>query len=388
MKFGVREICDVVLKAKANQKVGNKIFYKGEPVIYFDTLKTSSMEGAATTVYAQGGRGNSRLVAWEGERTVTFTMEDALISPAGFMILSGAGLIEATTSKPIYVHVTEQTDSTELSMSGSNLQLDIMLKQTPAEHDDADIYVMLLDDNGEVSSEPFKAKKTTIAATETTTAKTVYRITFDKADDNYTPYSTQMNGEVPLAELVAEWTDTNKTAVKKYKTSKIPVLVDYYTEKKSGAQQIDITPDKFGGNYYLEASTLFRTQAGVDMPAEFIIPNCKIQSNFTFTMASSGDPSSFTFTMDAFPDYTRFDRSKKVLAAIQIIDQGIGTTELERESTLAGFTHHADVDGAIVKDKDTAFGTAPGSSIAVSTTETPKEPGDGEDSGNNGNTGG
>ena len=52
------------------------------------------------------------------------------------------------------------------------------------------------------------------------------------------------------------------------------------------------------------------------MPAEFIIPNCKIQSNFTFTMASSGDPSTFTFTMDAFPDYLRFDHSKKVLAAI------------------------------------------------------------------------
>jgi hypothetical protein len=58
------------------------------------------------------------------------------------------------------------------------------------------------------------------------------------------------------------------------------------------------------------------------MPAEFIIPNCKIQSNFTFTMASSGDPSTFTFTMDAFPDYTRFDRTKKVLAAIQIISTG------------------------------------------------------------------
>mgnify|MGYP007111707467 FL=1 len=104
MKFGVREICDVVLKAKANQRVGNKIFYKNEPVIYFDTLKTSSMEGAATTVYAQGGRGNSRLVAWEGERTVTFTMEDALISPAGFMILSGAGLIQGSEKAKLKVH--------------------------------------------------------------------------------------------------------------------------------------------------------------------------------------------------------------------------------------------------------------------------------------------
>ena len=98
------------------------------------------------------------------------------------------------------------------------------------------------------------------------------------------------------------------------------VLVDYYVEKKTGAQQIEITPDKFGGNYYLEASTLFRNTAGVDMPAEFIIPNCKIQSNFTFNMASSGDPSTFTFTMDAFPDYTRFDHTKKVLAAIQILE--------------------------------------------------------------------
>jgi len=102
MKFGVREICDVVLRAKNRMQVGNKIFYKNEPVIYFDTLKTSSLEGAATTVYANGGRGNARLVAWEGERTITFTMEDALISAEGFMILSGAGLIAATSDKPIY----------------------------------------------------------------------------------------------------------------------------------------------------------------------------------------------------------------------------------------------------------------------------------------------
>lgn len=37
-------------------------------------------------------------------------------------------------------------------------------------------------------------------------------------------------------------------------------------------------------------------------------------------MASSGDPSSFTFTMDAFPDYSKFDKTKKILAAIQVLD--------------------------------------------------------------------
>ena len=95
MKFGVREICDVVLRAKGTVKVGETTFSHDEPVIYFDSAKTSTVEGSATTVYATGGRGNNKLLAWEGEKSVTFTMEDALLSPLGFSILSGAGLVDA-----------------------------------------------------------------------------------------------------------------------------------------------------------------------------------------------------------------------------------------------------------------------------------------------------
>lgn len=65
MKFGAREICNVVFKAKSDIKIGNSIFRKGQPVLYIDTAKTSTVEGAATTVYATGGRGNSRLIAWD-----------------------------------------------------------------------------------------------------------------------------------------------------------------------------------------------------------------------------------------------------------------------------------------------------------------------------------
>lgn len=297
MKFGVREICDVVLKAKAAQKIGNKMFYKDEPVIYFDTLKTSSLESATNTVYAQGGSGNARLVAWEGERTVTFTMEDALISPAGFSILSGAGLIEASEEEKIKVHVTERTDEVKVTETGSDSErivtgVEITLNNAPYDAADGNyIYVMLLE-NGEVVSEPYIPAKIQDKV-----------ITLNNSDD------------------------LNKF------TKGCVVLVDYYTEKSTGATQIDITPDKFGGNYYLEASTLFRDQNGVDMPAEFIIPNCKIQSNFTFTMAASGDPSTFTFTMDAFPDYTRFNKTKKVFAAIQMITTSGTNTEAVRDRT-------------------------------------------------------
>ena len=274
MKYGIREICDVVLKAKAPVKVGGKSFAKGAPVIYFDSLKTSTMEGAATTVYAQGGRGNSRLVAWEGERTVTFTMEDALISELGLSVLTGAGLIEAGTNSTITVHTTgrapvDSTKKATLALDGETLDTT------------ADIYAIELDENDNVLE---TAKITGSTLTHTATA------------------------------------DGAKV-----------VLFDFYVKKTSGAKQIEITADKFAGNYYLEASTLFRSQDGVDHPAEFVIPNCKIQSNFTFTMASSGDPSTFTFTMDAFPDYTKFDPTKKVLSVIQIIDEAAPLIDEEEE---------------------------------------------------------
>lgn len=325
MKFGVREICDVVLKAKANQKIGNKIFYKNEPVIYFDTLKTSSMEGAATTVYAQGGRGNARLMAWEGERTLTFTMEDALISPTGFAILSGAGLIDASEEKSIKVHTTE----TVIVDTDGN----IYVAEKPYIGDaGADwIYVMKTDDNGNPNTEPY-------IYTSTATSETVGK--------GWLLSTASAEGRKnPITGTAVTYTPDEDAPV-----AGDIVLVDYYTAKSTGAYQIDITPDKFGGYYYLEASTLFRDENGVDMPAEFVIPKCKIQSNFTFTMASSGDPSTFTFTIDAFPDYTRFDRTEKVLASIQVITTGSGEDILIREQTVSN--HTVDSKGAIIDDDE------------------------------------
>jgi hypothetical protein len=326
MKFGVREICDVVLKAKAAQKVGNKVFYKNEPVCYFDSLKTSSMEGAATTVYAQGGRGNARLVAWEGERTVTFTMEDALISPIGFMILSGAGLIEASEENTIKMHTTEQTDKVVVSEDGNTVT--ISLSQKPYINEDRKseedfIYVMQLKD-GEVVSEPYiPAEVTPQEVAESGIVRWNVVLHAEESGDNIS------------------MTGGRKNDLSNFRNGDV-VLVDYYVEKKSGAFQVDITPDKFGGNYYLEASTLFRDTNGVDMPAEFVIPNCKVQSNFTFTMASSGDPSTFTFTMDAFPDYTRWNKTKKVLAAIQVLDTSSENRDFMRYGTAHNYEPIAD----------------------------------------------
>lgn len=311
MRFGIREICDVVLRAKATQTLGSRKFYKNEPVLYFDSLKTSSLEGAATTVYAQGGRGNTRRVAWEGERTLTFTMEDALLSMESFSILSGAGLMEASKEKPIYVHQTSQVEvknTNTIVLPSLACWNGFKDRDNEFYHGAADIFVMVLK-NGEVNAEPCIPVE----------------VVHDGEETILTCYSHE--GILPRGSVV---------------------LVDYYVKRIGSAQEITIDAEKFGGNYYLEASTLFRRESdGVDMPAEFIIPNCKVQSNFTFSLAASGDPSTFTFTMDAFPDYTKFDQTRKVLAAIQVITDETGEIESTREACAEGISTYESEAGKV-----------------------------------------
>ena len=252
MRFGVREICEVVFRARSTQWLGNRKFYRNEPVLYFDTLKTSSLEGAASTVYATGGRGNTQLVAWEGERTLTFNMEDALISPESFSILSGAGLLDASEDEPAYVHMYKKIEVKEPNT--------IVLPEEacwnkynatdPLYQRNADIFVMTLT-NGQIDSEPC--------------------VPYSVDDDHKTITCYSHAGQIDRGDIV---------------------LVDWYVKRTASVKTIEITPDQFGGYYYIEASCLFRDEdSGVDMPAEFIIPKAKVQSNFTFSMASSGDPS-------------------------------------------------------------------------------------------------
>ena len=286
MKFGVREICDVVFKAKADVRIGGITFRKDQPVLYIDSAKTSTIEGAATTVYATGGRGNTRLIAWEGEKTLTFTVEDALLSPAGFAILSGAGLLKGKKDDGELVHV--HMTSTAQAASGSvDLTDALEADEVICTEDNAKIFVLPIGTDGGFDGEPMVGEAT---------GKT---IALKKYNED--------------GELVAA-TDFSGAC-----------FVDYYVSKKSEhVSELQIDAENFAGYYYVEASTLFRRQDnGKDMPAQITFPNVKIQSNFTFNMASTGDPSTFTFTMDAMPGYTYFEPTRRVLCAIQIVEDTI-----------------------------------------------------------------
>lgn len=242
-------------------------------------------------------------------------MEDALISPEGISILSGAGLIDAS-KEPIYVHTTENIqigDILSVTTAGvvsTTAEKSFTLSRTPYIEKGFGVYMMIKDENGNIVSEPFSNLSTD---TKGRLKVEGTKVTIEAAS-------------IAIPELVAD--DTTAKDISLYSA-----YFDYYVENKAlGTLMVDITPDKFAGQFYIEGSTLFKDEStGNDHAAEIIIPNGKIQSNFSFTFSGSGDPSTFTFTVDALRGKIK-GSDHYSLAAIQIIPEN-GNEEPKRDTT-------------------------------------------------------
>lgn len=652
MKWAIREAVDVYFKAKSVFQLGARTIRAGEPVLIFDTVKTSTLEVGSEVSYVTGGRGNSRILSYEGDKTLTFNFEEALLSAEGLAILAGADLIPArnahlpgaaATARSVVSHYTEKFAVSTANISdayegaepnhrnlfpkdgaivdGGNQTprggLDnVWLTRKPYVGQNGSIYVMLLDDAGEISGAPVEVNLKTDGENHMTqaqivqakaamdAAKTAYdndaaagtgtdtayknaveaaktgATTFIAARDVYvssahsaadgTAFKTaaaafdgliatdlvgaiddyigiaggarpiyQKNAEkynylrtlveylteavallttygADTADITAVQTlldadeaarDASFTAMntarntmanakadydtkrkiymegnagtqmiylRKFKAgdnfvafdasgnpistadepdpvtrdemaifddkveyyvdyasalanwitgwgdiagyqrtipagagygsfwgdpgaAKTPytyllqpsggvaqpkcfkegnafvykvnmpsvlyqdiVLTDYYVEYRHNATQVSILPDKFAPFMYVEGSSLVRRASdGMDLPVEFVIPKFKITTQLSFTLQSTGDPSTFNFQGDAYPDFSKFDLSRKVLADIQILDaddnyDGAAGNTGSDPTSYRRYKYNDDIDGDYLW-KDTAL---------------------------------
>lgn len=342
-KFGVREIVDITFKARTNMQIGNTQFEKGEPVFIFDSAKTSTLESTTTTVYAQGGRGNPRLIAWEGDKTITFTFEEALLSAQSFAMLSGANLVENSRvamhqQKRVEVVQREIALDDKTAATVSVLDLTGLIPKNGQVISAADtklidgtgnflyegrgnIYVMELDAEGQITRRFKVNQKGALKAQPTVPTLSV--VATSKAG---TPVEMNVTDKFLLVSGIAGTSNTEAITKTNALDAGKTYMVDYYVLQPGAS--MTVTAGKFAGTYLIEANTLFRRQTdGRDYPAQFTIPNGKISSAFTFTMAPTGDPSTFPFTVDAFPDFLPFNRKCKALFALEIADAPVEATD-------------------------------------------------------------
>ena len=75
-KYGIKEVADVTFYSIT--RIGDEEFYT--PVLFFDTLKVSTLDKSVETVNATGGKGNGKILSWNFGKGFKLDLEDALFS--------------------------------------------------------------------------------------------------------------------------------------------------------------------------------------------------------------------------------------------------------------------------------------------------------------------
>lgn len=280
-RYGIKEVADVTFyKIKEDGS-------KGDPVLYLDTLKVSTIEQTAETVDARGGKGNPKLVTWDYGKEITVTIEDALFSAKSMAIMFGNGNASDKSSGNISRTVLARVSTT----GGDNPEVYI-------DYIFADLY------------------------NPTTKGSERYKIDMWKTGDNVrsgmlafadaiTPYNstTAVNGKGMVVKSVvseqgavlgsasgdASMTLENiNTAIAAQAGKK--VLITYTVP--ASKSEIVVSADTFPGTYYVQGDTYARSDVdGSDQFFQFIIQKAKMTSENTITLEAEGDPAVFNMNL-------------------------------------------------------------------------------------------
>lgn len=210
LRYGLKEVANVIFFDVSTNK----------PVIFFDTLKVSTIENSSESAEARGGQGNGKLIAWDFGRTATLTLQDALLSDNSLSMLAGNAL-----------------KTTDIKVVGREV---------------------LTANTGKVTlaNEPIGA------------SVTVFKVNKGVMGVEVTG-ATVSNLEVTLP---VEITDGEQ------------VMVFYDYMGGVGTSKVTFSGASFPATYRVVGDTVVRGEDGVDRKMQFVIPKAKLQSNFSLTM--------------------------------------------------------------------------------------------------------
>jgi len=267
-KYGIKEVANVYFEALDDDIAAG--VYKGDIVLFLDTLKVSTIETTAETTDAQGGWGNPKLISWDYGKEITVTLEDALISLESLRFMLGGAIHRAKTNEPVVVRHTEEV----VASTGGAVPL-------PKDH--------------------------LTGITLTPKATKGHPVRFINLTQGY---RTQIVNETasPVS-MVADSTIIFKNpaagldaaGVASAQGDHIRIFWEEVLENDEGnetAIEVTISPSTFPGTYRVVGDTFMRSEkTGKDEPFQFVIGKAKVQSEVTITLEAEGDPSTFEMTL-------------------------------------------------------------------------------------------
>jgi hypothetical protein len=239
------------------REAGEVSFYSlstGKAMVTLSTLKTSGVETTGETVYAQGGRGNARLIGFSSNRQATITLQDAIFDNTAIAMLTGNDLVAGV----------KKVDLNELQTVTSNT---VTLAKTPQ---GAIVSVFKLNADGTNGQE--------------------YTLG--------TPATNAMEYSVAGKVLTFHSTVTNGTKFRIY----------YQANTATDAKTIKVTSDQFGKSFRVVMSVLVVDEFTKEAyEGQLRIPNAKFEDNFNLSFSADGDPAVLDLNMEILKSPTSTD---------------------------------------------------------------------------------
>lgn len=261
-RYGIKEVADVT-------------FYKikddgtpGEPVLFLDTLKVSTIEQTAEQVDARGGKGNPKLITWDYGKEINVNIEDALFSPKSMSIMLGDSTVVKAASQDV--------NRTAVIRVGADGKL--------PNYFTADIYDAA---NGA------SRKKIYIGGGTVPTNMVAFASAGITLMAAYDEKSESLDDTLTIGELQAA-VESGVAPFSAHAGEKI--FITYSV--KATTKTITISGDSFPGTYYVTGDTYARSDVdGSDQFFQFIIPKAKMSAENTITLEAEGDPSTFSMNL-------------------------------------------------------------------------------------------
>ena len=246
-KYAAVTVCDVTLYDLISKY----------PVMFFDTLQVTSIEGAAETTDIQGGQGNATLASVSHSKTVDVQFDDAIMTMSSLALLTGGNLERADNEHKITM---TQTELVELGAGADVITLSEKVKEGT--------YVWAA-----------KMVNGVLSTATRTTAKAGKDVK-----------------EVKIADLYNAEVDSEASVYR--------VFYEYEKGVEAGElSELTVLADKFAGTYrFIGDTVLFNQYTGSNDVFQIEIPRLKLDSSYSMSFNASTEAIVFSFKGKALRD--------------------------------------------------------------------------------------
>ena len=283
----------IILDKYAIKEVADVMFYEldskgapSAPVLYLDTLKTSTLSQSSETVDARGGKGNVKILSWDTNKELTIEMEDAVFSAKSLQIMFGGDMI-----------VTDDKQEVLKTLKATDIKFAVVNNVT------SDTYLTF-----RINGNDYYIDKELVTAFSYNSATEAGKQT--GSGQNTVTWGKEVSDPVAVEVRDFGAMTGNKTGGTYKQAIEFVTfdLLDCTSEPGvrasvggviSGGMTINIGAE-FGSNtYYITGDTYARNVAsGKDEFLQFIIPKGKVSAeDVSLTMEADGDPATFSMTV-------------------------------------------------------------------------------------------